>query len=453
MKIGYKPTKSYQKLAIALVIVTSALCTEAYSAGPVAKTPYTVSVFAGPPNGLTNPDSITTANGNIYVVYANATNPDGTGGFSTIVEYSPTGKTLRSFDVTGKSDGLKYNPFDHKLWALRNEDSNPALTLIDPKTGLKTDYTYAQLPPLHGGGYDDVVFMQGETFISASNPNVDAKGQNHSPSIVKARLVNHQVFVTPVLQGDASLIDIATGQNVVSLQSDPDSLKVDSAGDLVLDSQADGDLVFINAPGSPNQAGLRLHLSNGTPNQITVDDTVFPTSPSGTIYVVDTKGDTIYAVTSDAFQPGGAYSASDSDGILGKVDLSTGLVTSIVTGMQTPHGALFVPAVSEGDRDREGELSGRKPQSHRGDRRQSTRAGDQRCGGHALPILAGDRRWRDDPHHHVCLEHRCRQGASAGAEPRVASAAETSRRRAAPRCRDQQSLPRFDHGRAFGLSG
>jgi hypothetical protein len=88
-------------------------------------------------------------------------------------------------------------------------------------------------------------------------------------------------------------------------------------------------------------------LSNGTPNQITVDDTVFPTSPSGTIYVVDTTGDTIYAVTSDAFQPGGAYSASDSDGILGKVDLSTGLVTSIVTGMQTPHGALFVSAVSD----------------------------------------------------------------------------------------------------------
>ncbi len=74
---------------------------------------------------------------------------------------------------------------------------------------------------------------------------------------------------------------------------------------------------------------------------------MFPTAPSGTIYVVDTKGDTVYAVKSDAFQPGGAYSASDSDGILGKVDLSTGLVTPIVTGMMTPHGALFVSAVSD----------------------------------------------------------------------------------------------------------
>ena len=149
--------------------------------------------------------------------------------------------------------------------------------------------------------------------------------------------------------GNASLFDIVSGQKVIVPQADPDSLKVDSAGDLVLDSQADGDLIFINAADSENQAALHLHLTNGTAAQITVDDTVFPTTPSGTILVVDTNGDTIYAVKSDAFQPGGAYSASDSDGILGKVDLSTGMVTPVVTGMMTPHGALFLPANSEGD--------------------------------------------------------------------------------------------------------
>jgi hypothetical protein len=212
------------------------------------------------------------------------------------VEYSPTGKVLNQFNVVGKSDGLKYDPFDHKLWALRNEDSNPALTLIDPKTHVQTDYTYATAPA-HGGGYDDVVFLNGDIFISASNPST--AGQNNFPSIVKAHLSGHKVFVTPVQEGNASLFDIATGGKVVSLQSDPDSLKVDSAGDLVLDSQADGDLIFINGPGSPNQAALRLHLSNGTSSQITVDDTVFPTTPSGTIYVVDTAGNTVYAVKSD----------------------------------------------------------------------------------------------------------------------------------------------------------
>jgi hypothetical protein len=355
MKIR-KPSNSTKKLAIASVIVACALSAEAQSSGPTAKPPYTVSVFAPPPTGLTNPDSITTANGKIYVAYTNNTPADGSGvgvnNLSIIVEYSGSGQMLRNFQVAGKADGLKYNPFDHKLWAVRNEDAKPGLTLIDPISGEQTDYTFAQ-PPLHGGGYDDVVFTKKTTFISASNPTTDTNGQNNFPSIVEAYLVGHQVFVKPVFLGNASVIDIATGQTVVVPQADPDSLKVDSAGDLVLDSQADGDLIFINAADSKNQAALRLHLSNGTSKQITVDDTVFPTAPSGTILVVDTGGDTVYAVKSDAFQPGGAYSASDSDGILGKVDLSTGLVTPIATGMHTPHGALFVPANPEGDDDHE----------------------------------------------------------------------------------------------------
>jgi hypothetical protein len=151
--------------------------------------------------------------------------------------------------------------------------------------------------------------------------------------------------VVPVLFGNAGLTDISTGKPAVSQQSDPDSLKTDSAGNLVLDSQADGDLIFLNHPGSPNQTGQLLHLKDGSANQVTVDDTVFPSSSEGTILVVDTKGNTVYAVTSKAFQPGGAYSASDSDGALGKVDLSTGFFTPIVTGLKTPHGAVFIPAL------------------------------------------------------------------------------------------------------------
>ena len=357
---GFTPAKGFKNLAIASTIFASALSAQAQST-PVAKPPFSVTVFAPPPQGLTNPDSITTAHGKIYIVYANNTQPDGTGGTSTIVEYSRSGQMLRTFQVVGKADGLKYNPFDHKLWALRDEDSNPALTLIDPRSGEQIDFTYAQLPPAHGGGYDDVVFTKDATFISASNPQIPTgQTQNTFPSIVKARLDNGQIFVTPVLLGNASLIDIVTLQTVVAPQSDPDSLKVDSAGDLVLDSQADGDLIFLSRPGTESQAGLRLHLSNGTSSQITVDDTVFPTIPSGTILVVDTNADTVYAVTGNTFQPGGAYSASDSDGILGKVDLSTGLVTPIVTGMQSPHGALFVPS-SEDD---QGEHKGQDEHQH-----------------------------------------------------------------------------------------
>jgi hypothetical protein len=315
----------------------------------VTNSNYSVAVFANAPTGLTNPDSITTdAQGTIFVEYANGTQPDGTGGESTIVRFSPTGQVMQMYTVEGKCDGMKINPFDGKIWCLRNEDSNPAITLVDPATLMQTDLAYAA-PTAHGGGYDDVVFLNGQIFISASNPNLQPptpqtpNGQNVFPSIVKATIAGNTVSVSPVLMGNATLTDIATGQQVVAQQSDPDSLKVDQFGNLVLDSQADGDLIFLTNPGLPNQVGRVLHLSNGTSTQVTVDDTVFPTQASGTIYVVDTKADVVYAVTSSAFPPNSAFSASDTTGVLAQVNLQTGQLTSIVTGMQSPHGALFVP--------------------------------------------------------------------------------------------------------------
>src|SRR6476660_541939 len=63
LKTMYNAIMSYQKLAIASVIFVSALDAEAWPPGPTAMPPYTVSVFAAAPAGLSNPDSITTANG------------------------------------------------------------------------------------------------------------------------------------------------------------------------------------------------------------------------------------------------------------------------------------------------------------------------------------------------------------------------------------------------------
>jgi hypothetical protein len=316
---------------------------------------FSLAVFAKAPTGLTNPDSITTdAQGTIFVAYANATQPDGTGGDSTIVRFSSTGSVLKTYQVVGKSDGMKFNPSDGKIWCLRNEDSNPAVTLIDPATGVETDLEYAA-PPVHGGGYDDVVFTKGQIFISASNPNTQPptpqtpNGQNTFPSIVKATIVGNKISVSPVLMGNATLIDIAVNaQQRIAQQSDPDSLKTDQSGNLVLDSQADGELIFLTNPGTPNQLGRVLHLLTGSSTQVTVDDTVFPTQPSGTIYVVDTGANVVYAVASHAFTPNSAFAASDNTGVLAQVDLTTGNLSSIVTGMKSPHGALFVPSLPLG---------------------------------------------------------------------------------------------------------
>jgi hypothetical protein len=148
--------------------------------------------------------------------------------------------------------------------------------------------------------------------------------------------------------GNATLINITTGDSEIAQQSDPDSLKVDPSGNLVLDSQQDGDLIFLNGPGFPNQVGYRLHLTSSSTTQVTVDDTVFPTQASGTIYVADTTADIVYAVTSKVFPPNSAFtSATDTNNYEGRIDLQTGKITPIITGMKGPHGALFLSSLPE----------------------------------------------------------------------------------------------------------
>ena len=323
-------------------------------AQPTSTSPdYSIAVFATAPNGYTSPDSITSFQGTIWVGYQNNTHPTGGGGDSDIVQFSPTGTVLKVYAVSGRNDGLKYNPFDGKIYALQNEDANPYLTLIDPVTGTMKNYKYPA-PPLHGGGYDDIVFLNGQVFISCSNPIVTGPtkgapfGQNIYPSIIKISFVGDQIDVTPVLLGNADLINVTTGKTVVAPQSDPDSLKVDPSGNLVLDSQQDGDLIFLNGPGFPNQVGYRLHLSSSSTTQVTVDDTVFPTQASGTIYVADTPANIVYAITSNVFPPNSAFtSATDSNNYEGRIDLQTGKIIPIITGMQGPHGALFVATLPE----------------------------------------------------------------------------------------------------------
>jgi hypothetical protein len=317
-------------------------------AQPTSTSPdYSIAVFATAPNNFTSPDSITKLQNTIWVGYQNNTQPKGGGGDSDIVQFSPTGSVLKVYAVKGRNDGLKLNPYDGKIYALQNEDGNPYLALIDPETGTMKNYHYAA-PPLHGGGYDDIVFLNGQIFISCSNPKLTSSGQNIYPSIIKIDLEGDEIDITPVLMGNAELSDITTGKTVVAPQSDPDSLKVDPSGNLVLDSQQDGDLIFLNGPGFPNQVGYRLHLSSSSTTQVTVDDTVFPTQASGTIYVADTPANIVYAITSNVFPPNSAFtSASDTNNYEGRIDLQTGKITPIITGLQGPHGALFTATLPQ----------------------------------------------------------------------------------------------------------
>ena len=306
-----------------------------------ATAPYELSVFATAPKGFSAPDSIAVLEGHVYVGYGDGNLPDGSDGKSTqIVEYAMDGTVEHTYSVKGHNDGLKVNPSTRHLWALQNEDANANLVVINPVNQEQTMFSFG--PTLHGGGYDDMVFDAcGTVYISASNP---ANNPNTGPAIVRAYTSGSLVEVAPVLAGTASAIDVPTDSTVKLNLQDPDSMTMDPEGDLVLDSQADQELIIVSHPG-PSQRVLRLPLSYRTGSTLTsveVDDTAFVTSTQGFILFADKTLNTVFKLSRKAFVPGSAFTAADGGPFVGTIDMTTGIITPIVTGLKGPGGMMYV---------------------------------------------------------------------------------------------------------------
>jgi hypothetical protein len=166
-------------------LICGALLTSLASGQVVASAPYTISTFASSIAGVDfAPDSIAVVGGHVFVGYGDGAAPDGSDGkSSTVVEYKMNGDIVTTYTVPGHNDGLRVNPNTKQVWALQNEDLNPNLVIIDPKTQTQTMYSFGPTP--HGGGYDDIAFRGNDVFLSASNP---ANNPNTGPAIVKAEI-------------------------------------------------------------------------------------------------------------------------------------------------------------------------------------------------------------------------------------------------------------------------
>ena len=322
------------------LILCGVLLTAVVAAGQVtAPVPYTVSTFAtGVPNVYFQPDSIALLNGHIFIGYGNGAAPDGSDGkSSTIVEYTKNGDVVKTYSVVGHNDGLRVNPQTKQLWAMQNEDGNPNLVIIDTTTGTQAVYTFGPTP--HGGGYDDIAFHGSDVFLSASNP---ANNPNFAPAVVKATISGSVVNVSEALNASATATDIPTDTPLTLNLQDPDSMIFDQFGDLVLDSQADGELIIVHHLGYTDQGVYHLGLTlNGSATQ--VDDTIFATATYGTILVSDRDAGAagiVYAISKNVFSPVAAYTATPNS--VGSLDFSTGVITNVVTGMVSPHGMAFL---------------------------------------------------------------------------------------------------------------
>jgi hypothetical protein len=341
--------------ALATLILSATLTVPVF--GQMATPPYKLSVFATAPKGSSAPDSIAVVDGHVFVGYGDGHDPAGADGLnSEVVEYRMDGTIVHTYSVPGHSDGLKVDPTTHLVWALQNEDANGNLVIINPETHTQKHYTFSSAA--HGGGYDDIVFRDCKVYISASNP---ANNPNAGPAIVSATLEGHTVEVKPVLLGNASAIDIPTDTAIQLNLQDPDSMTLDPEGNIVLDSQGDQELIIVSNPGSSTQRVLHLPLSYVAPAGVTpveVDDTAFVTSTEGFILFADKKLNTVFTLKKNAFAPGAAYTAADGGPFVGTIDMTTGIITPIVTGLGNPGGMVFVD-ISKTD-------AGRSHQDERG---------------------------------------------------------------------------------------
>jgi len=334
MSVSYKLPRT-----LTLAFLVSVICVTAGAAQS-----YNVHTFAsGTGAAATSPDSITFGLGSVWVSYQNGADSTGLFGASTVVRYSPSGTVQNTWSVAGNVDGLRIDP-SGQVWALQNNDGNSTLTVINPATLATTPYTYgSSYTNVPNRGFDDVVFLKSGTFLSETNP-----ASNSDPIVLQLTSgLSSPLQVSGILNSQFTGTNLATGTVGTNTISDSDSLIRTPKGDLALTGEADGQVVFIHNPGAFNQSQSFLNLLDvhGNPINAKVDDTAYATATAGYFLMTDTGANTVYKIWATGLTPGSAFVDVGTE--FGSLDLSTGIVTPIFTGI-SPHGLEFVPTPEPG---------------------------------------------------------------------------------------------------------
>jgi hypothetical protein len=277
---------------------------------------------------------------------------------STLVEFTPSGSVVKQWDVTGKIDGMGADSASGTVYLTVNEDSKSSLYTLSG--GTITHYTYATSPLPQQGGTDAVSVDQGKILITASAPGTSGKAPASAPAVFVGTLNSGATTSVASFFVDNATATAVNGSNagkkVTLALTDPDSSGMvpssspKFAGDYMLNSQGDLELIFSDASGTNLQV---LKISNS------VDDSAWATSATGTLYATDSDANAVDAVTGP-FVPGTAYTAVTPcnansapstcpgpgypNNYFGTIDLTTGAVAKVaVFGVLDPKGMVFVP--------------------------------------------------------------------------------------------------------------
>jgi hypothetical protein len=294
----------------------------------------------------TQPDSVTMGDGSIWVEYGNGADSTGklpNAGSSTIVQYDPQGRIENTLTLPGSIDGLKYDPTTGNVWALQNQDANSSLYLIDPHTGTAGAALSYAPPYVYGAdsarGYDDVAFDGDKVFLSYTNPI--KVGDPVVQQLKQGNAPTDQLQTTSILRLGDTGTNLVTGQANQPLPvADPDSLKTLSDGSLVLTSDHDASLTIISNPGTAQQTASFVSLPPGSSG---LDDAIIPTSTSGTFYVSNLGANNVLKVAVAGLNTSDIYESVGSSNAVDQIDPRTGAITPIITGLNSPHGLMFLP--------------------------------------------------------------------------------------------------------------
>jgi hypothetical protein len=329
---------------------------------------YSISVFAKA-SGALQPDDIVLMGSSVFVICQDPNvNPDGTlptgvtSAQATVVEYDEKGNVQQTFNVPGHPDGMvAFN--STTLWVSSNEDGNTVITAITPAGPTIQSYTsdVATLP--HGGGLDDMKVINNVVYASASSPTTTTSptpnlgpystdssgataefGVNLGPVLYSVSLNSDgkTFHSTPVLMSSTPA-NLLPGNTPVTLNmTDTDSSMIDPAGDLVIASQQDSEMVFVKNLGTATQSVSVLPMTlYGNPWPL--DDTRWsPATGTSFMLVSDPPTQLIYQINAaTSFAASTAYSAGQGTVLL--TNATTGTMTPIYIGMNNPHGLIFVP--------------------------------------------------------------------------------------------------------------
>ncbi len=355
-------------LALMVLGVIGGVAPKAGAAAPPAT--LTPVVFAQAPAGASKPDDITAMSGVMYVTYQNNAGSDGmpAGSKSTVVALDGTGAVIQTWSITGRVDGLTADPVHRRILATANEDLNSTLFLITPGSKALQHLTYSPDPAQKGsdgtnGGTDSVsVGSDGTVYVAHSNPEAKLRVPNNPAAVYRLTVSGASAKLTPLfnVNDTARAINPDRGSptNAPLGLTDPDSnrLIAGSSGDvLIQDAQADSTLVFATHLSSGTPKLSRLNLVNAgaqvggpTPQ---VDDIERVTGP-GTLYVADQGSGRIYRMDTASVSPGTYFVSQPkpSKGDLpnradvGTLNIHSGVVTALHTGLVSPKGLLFIPA-------------------------------------------------------------------------------------------------------------